>query len=75
MRMLHVKGWGWLEGDTKWTPESPAKSVPAMVLVHYYYTSASDFFHQNFVPASRLFDQIKVLTPTLVINYLIWLQN
>ena len=27
MRLLHVKGWGWLEGDTKWTPESPAKSV------------------------------------------------
>ena len=28
MRMLHVKGWGWLEGDTKWTPESPAKMDP-----------------------------------------------
>ena len=33
--MLHVKGWGWLEGDTKWTPESPAKSVPSMAIVHY----------------------------------------
>ena len=28
MRMLHVKGWGWLEGDTKWTSESPAKKWP-----------------------------------------------
>ena len=26
--MLHVKGWGWLEGDTKFKPESPAKFKP-----------------------------------------------
>ena len=42
--MLHVKGWGWLEGDTKWTPESPAKSVlvegPFTLLV-YTKTSVS----------------------------------
>ena len=35
MRMLHVKGWGWLEGDTKFKPESPAKFKPSRSFVHY----------------------------------------
>ena len=35
MRMLHVKGWGWLEGDTKWTQESPAKFKPEADIVYY----------------------------------------
>ena len=47
--MLHVKGWGWLEGDTKFKPESPAKFKPESPakfkpkadLLHYYSHSGS----------------------------------
>ena len=47
MRMLHVKGWGWLEGDTKWTPESPAKmdprSRPTTLLMFQFLALYHDF--------------------------------
>ena len=33
--MLHVKGWGWLEGDTKFKPEAYCKFKPKAYLVYY----------------------------------------